>query len=71
MSALKLIGLIAALMISAALACSAAMVMSGAFTGMGSPSLTDALTFGAEALAFLGLSIWLSHKLRASRVRQQ
>ncbi len=70
MSALKLIGLIGALMISAALACSAAMVMAGAFTGMGSPSLADALTFGAEAVALLAVSTWLSYRLRASRVRQ-
>ncbi len=70
MSALKLTGLIAALMLSAALVCSAGMIATGLLSGMGSPALTDALTFGSEALLLLGLVLWLGARLHKGRVYQ-
>ncbi len=69
MSTLKLIGLIATLMLSAALACSAAMLASSIFTGAMPPSAADIVTVSAETAALLGLMIWLRSTLTASQAR--
>lgn len=69
MNALKLVSLIGALMLSAALVCSAGMVASTLFSRMGPLALSDAVTFGGEAALLLGLVIWLRSTLRTARVR--
>lgn len=69
MSALKLIGLITALMISAALACSAAMLASSLLTGMMAPSAADIATVTAETGALVGLLTWLRPTLHAAHMR--
>lgn len=67
MSALKLAGLIAALMISAALTCSAAMLATSLLTGMMSPSPMDILLVTLESGALLGLLVWLRSTLRIAK----
>ncbi len=69
MSSLKLIGLITALMISAALACSAAMLATSLFSGMMAPSAADIATVTIETGALVGLVIWLRSRLHAVHAR--
>ncbi len=63
MKALKLAGLITALMLSAALACSAAMLATSIFTGTMPASPSDILVVGSETAGLLGLMIWLRSAL--------
>ncbi len=69
MPTLKLASLIAALMLSAALACSAAMLATSLFTGVMAPSVSDIVTVSAETAALVGLLIWLRSTLQAAQAR--
>ncbi len=69
MHSLKLIGLIAALMLSAAVVCAANMVLPAMLTAGELPAAGEAITFGAEALALLGLVLWLRSALRSAQAR--
>ncbi len=69
MSSFKLLGLIAALMLSAALACSAAMLASSVVTGAMPPTPADIFTVTAEAGVLLGLLVWLGSTLRGVHAR--
>ncbi len=68
---LKLIGLIVALMLSAALACSAAMLASSLLTGTMAPSPSEVLTVAAETGVLLGLLVWLRATLRSAYARSR
>ncbi len=67
MRSLKPIGLIVALMLSAAVVCAANMVLPAALTAGQAPAAGDAITFGAEAVALTGLVVWLRSALRSAR----
>ncbi len=71
MTALKLTGLIAALMLSAALACSAAMLASSLYAGTMPPTPSDIVLVTSETVALLGLMLWLSRTARAARAPQR
>jgi hypothetical protein len=71
MRALRLFALIGALMLSAALVCSAGMVGSTLLSGMGSLTLSDAVSAGAETAVLLGLVIWLRSTLGPARAHQR
>jgi len=68
---LKLIGLIAALMLSAALACSAAMLATSIFAGMMPPTPSDILTVALESGGLLTVIFWLRSRLRAAYARSR
>ncbi len=71
MSALKLTGLITALMLSAALACSAAMLASSIFAGTMPPTTSDIVLVTSETVTLLGLMLWLGRTVRTARVPQR
>ena len=71
MSALKLFGLIGALMISAALVCSGAMLVSGLLSTTGASTVSDAATFASETILLLALVIWLRSILRPTKSRDR
>jgi hypothetical protein len=68
MNGLRLFALIGALMLSSAVVCAAGMVLPGLLPG-GSLALPVAVSFGAQALALLGLVIWLRSTLRREHAR--
>jgi len=70
MSGLKLFALIGALMLSAALACASSMVLAGMLPG-GSLAPSYGIWFGAQALALLGVVIWLRSILGPARAHQR
>lgn len=65
MTAFKLTGLIAAPMISAALACSAAMLAASLFAGTMAPTPYDIALVSSETAALLGLMLWLGSAVRS------
>ncbi len=69
MHSVKLIGLIVALMLSAAVVCAANMVLPAVLTAGQIPAVGDAITFGAETLALLGVVVWLRSALRSAHAR--
>lgn len=69
MRSVKLIGLIVALMLSAAVVCAANMVLPAALTAGGVPAAGDAITFGVEAVALVGLVLWLRSALGSAHAR--